>query len=34
VRIECVHGSRSATLHWPVSAALPCAQWLAAYLAQ
>jgi hypothetical protein len=33
VRIECGHGTRSATLHWPTSASVQCAQWLAAYLA-
>jgi hypothetical protein len=33
IRIECSHGTRSATLHWPTSASVQCAQWLAAYLA-
>jgi hypothetical protein len=33
VRIECSHGTRSATLHWPLEASAQCAQWLAAYLA-
>jgi hypothetical protein len=34
VRIECSQGGRSAVLHWPADAPVPCAQWLAAYLAQ
>jgi hypothetical protein len=32
IRIECSHGARSATLYWPTSHSLQCAQWLAAYL--
>lgn len=33
VRIECSHGARSATVHWPANAPVQCAQWLSAYLA-
>jgi hypothetical protein len=33
VRIECKHGARSATLYWPSSEPVQCAQWLSAYLA-
>jgi hypothetical protein len=33
VRIECSHGTRNATVHWPLEAPIQCAQWLAAYLA-
>ena len=33
IRIDCSHGSRSASVHWPLEAGVPCAQWLAAYLA-
>jgi hypothetical protein len=33
IRIECTHGARSATLYWPSSQSVQCAQWLAAYLA-
>jgi hypothetical protein len=33
IRIECSHGARSATVHWPSSQPMQCAQWLAAYLA-
>jgi hypothetical protein len=32
IRIECTHGARSATLYWPSSHSLQCAQWLTAYL--
>jgi hypothetical protein len=32
IRIECSHGTRSATVYWPASHSLQCAQWLAAYL--
>lgn len=32
IRIECSHGTRSATLYWPASQGVQCAQWLAAYL--
>jgi hypothetical protein len=32
IRIECTHGTRSATVYWPASHSLQCAQWLAAYL--
>jgi hypothetical protein len=32
IRIECTHGARSATVYWPASHSLQCAQWLAAYL--
>lgn len=33
IRIDCSHGSRSASVHWPLEAGVPCAQWLAVYLA-
>jgi hypothetical protein len=33
IRIECTHGARSATVYWPSSEPMQCAQWLAAYLA-
>jgi hypothetical protein len=33
IRIECSHGVRHATVHWPLEASVQCAQWLAAYLA-
>lgn len=33
IRIECSHGVRNATVHWPLEASVQCAQWLAAYLA-
>lgn len=32
IRIECAHGARSATVYWPASQSVQCAQWLAAYL--
>lgn len=32
IRIECAHGTRSATVHWPASQSQQCAKWLAAYL--
>jgi hypothetical protein len=32
IRIECTHGARSATVHWPSSHSLQCTQWLTAYL--
>lgn len=33
IRIDCSHGRRSASVHWPIEAGAPCAQWLAVYLA-
>ena len=33
IRIDCAHGARSASVHWPSNASAQCAQWLLAYLA-
>jgi hypothetical protein len=32
IRIDCAHGARSASVHWPSNASAQCAQWLLAYL--
>jgi hypothetical protein len=32
IRIDCTHGARSASVHWPSNASAQCAQWLLAYL--